>query len=274
MKKIFKSKGFTLVEMVIAMALTAILMGAVMMLFTPVNNIIKSLQGDVNINITTDTISQYLFDRMANSTNFDISLNALDADGKMDPAASENTINNQLSDKFDPMLEKLYAIIIMDGKLYDLGSIENYEEYATKVEDYESYRLFDDRFYGDVHYKYSFYTVESPSASTAADKWYHVGITPYAIVERDDDGNAAVIGDPVISERATMFKLINLQFSNFDPSIGGVFYTTNPDSTVEAHPQDNGVVILYRIKDYTKVTSAPALTPEPTPATPAAPDTP
>ncbi len=256
MKKIFKSKGFTLVEMVIAMALTAILMGAVMMLFTPVNNIIKSLQGDVNINITTDTISQYLFDRMANSTNFDISLNALDADGKMDPSASQTTITSQLADRDDPSIEKLYAIIIMDGKLYDLGSIENYGEYASRVEDYESYRLFDDQFYGDAHYKYSFYSVESPSASTSADKWYHMGITPY-----DEDGNI------IISERATMFKLINLQFSKFDPSIDGVFYTTNPDSTVEAHPQDSGVVILYKIKDYTKVTSAPSLTPEP--ATPA-----
>ncbi len=239
-------KGFTLVEMIISMALTTILMGAVMLIFSSVTGIIHDMKGDVNINVATDTINMYIFDRMATSTNFNIKLNTLGADGKINPDESKTAIENLLAERDEPAIEDLYAMVIMDGKVYDLGVVKDFADYKTKMNDLNDYRLFNEDFYGKAHYRYTF-SVESPSGSTSADRWYRVGVTPY-----DESG------EPMMSERSQMFKLINLQYSKFTPKVDDEFFTTLGGAT-ERIPQDSGIVILYRLKDYTKVTSAPPI---------------
>ncbi|MCH5324438.1 MAG: prepilin-type N-terminal cleavage/methylation domain-containing protein [Eubacterium sp.] len=249
-KKFLKlKKGFTLVEMIIAMAITALLCGSVMMLFGSVSNIIKSLNDDVFVNTTTDSLTNYLFTRMVTSTNFSISINNVDADGNITASESQNSVNNLLAERDNPAIENLYGMVIVNGKLYDLGVIESYDMFSNKISNLDKYRLFNDNYYGDVHYGYTF-SVESPTGATADQKWYRVGVIPF-----DENGEA------LMSERSEMFKLINLQYSKFTPSIDGAFYTTNPtDGTTVRTSVDTGIVILYRIKDYSKVTAAPSLT--------------
>ena len=57
MKKLLKKKAFTLVELIVAMAVMVILIAAAMGMFNPVKGIIKMVDEDTVTNAVTDSIT-------------------------------------------------------------------------------------------------------------------------------------------------------------------------------------------------------------------------
>ena len=72
MRKLLKKKAFTLIEVIIAMAIMTILIVAAMSMFNPVNGIVKSLDEDTVTNAVTDTITNYVTDKLKNASTYNI----------------------------------------------------------------------------------------------------------------------------------------------------------------------------------------------------------
>ena len=58
--RLLKKKAFTLVELIIAMAIMMILIVAAMSMFNPVSSIIKSIDEDVVTNAIADSMTTYI----------------------------------------------------------------------------------------------------------------------------------------------------------------------------------------------------------------------
>lgn len=64
MKKLLKKKAFTLVELIVAMAVMVILIAAAMGMFNPVKGIIKMVDEDTVTNAVTDSITDYVSNKL------------------------------------------------------------------------------------------------------------------------------------------------------------------------------------------------------------------
>ena len=234
MKKLLRKKAFTLVELIVAMAIMMILIGAAMAMFTPVSSIIKSLDEDAVTNSVTDTIMGYISDKLNVATSYNI---AGFTDEQMTKSSDED---DSVGKRVKAMLadleanEKMYCMVLRSTakgyKLHDLGRITNLVNYNTKAAvalSDDSYSVFGDEYYNDSRYKFSF-------ATTVADKgtWCRIGVNTY-----DADGNIK------ISERVQMFKLLNMSLLKLTPS---------SDVALKdySYSNDLNVVILYRIKTF------------------------
>ncbi|MGN0611236.1 MAG: type II secretion system protein [Ruminiclostridium sp.] len=234
MKKLLRKKAFTLVELIVAMAIMMVLIGAAMAMFTPVSSIIKSLDEDAVTNSVTDTIMGYISDKLNVATSYNI---AGFTDEQMTKSSDED---DSVGKRVKAMLadleanEKMYCMVLRSTakgyKLHDLGRINSLVNYNTKaavaVSD-DFYSVFGDEYYNDSRYKFTFDT-------TVADKgtWCRIGVNTY-----DADGNIK------ISERVQMFKLLNMSLLKLTPS---------SDTALKdySYSEDLNVVILYRIKTF------------------------
>ena len=234
MKKLLKKKAFTLVELIVAMAVMVILIAAAMSMFTPVSFVIKSLGEDAVTNSVTDTIMGYISDKLNVATSYNI---AGFTDEQMTKSSDED---DSVGKRVKAMLadleanEKMYCMVLRSTakgyKLHDLGRITNLVNYNTKAAvalSDDSYSVFGDEYYNDSRYKFTFDT-------TVADKgtWCRIGVNTY-----DADGNIK------ISERVQMFKLLNMSLLKPTPS---------SDVALKdySYSTDLNVVILYRIKTF------------------------
>ena len=234
MKKLLRKKAFTLVELIVAMAIMMILIGAAMAMFTPVSSIIKSLDEDAVTNSVTDTIMGYISDKLNVATSYNI---AGFTDEQMTMSSDED---DSVGKRVKAMLadleanEKMYCMVLRSTtkgyKLHDLGiinSLVNYNTKAAVVVSDDFYSVFGDEYYNDSRYKFTFDT-------TVADKgtWCRIGVNTY-----DADGNIK------ISERVQMFKLLNMSLLKLTPS---------SDTALKdySYSTDLNVVILYRIKTF------------------------
>lgn len=234
MKKLLRKKAFTLVELIVAMAIMMVLIGAAMAMFTPVSSIIKSLDEDAVTNSVTDTIMGYISDKLNVATSYNI---AGFTDDQMTKSSDED---DSVGQRVKAMLadleanEKMYCMVLRSTtkgyKLHDLGiinSLVNYNTKAAVVVSDDFYSVFGNEYYNDSRYKFTFDT-------TVADKgtWCRIGINTY-----DADGNIK------ISERVQMFKLLNMSLLKLTPS---------SDVALKdySYSTDLNVVILYRIKTF------------------------
>ena len=71
-KRLLKKKAFTLIEMIVAMSIMVILVGAAMAMFNPVKSVISSLGNDMVTDNVTDTITNYLSDKLKTATTYNI----------------------------------------------------------------------------------------------------------------------------------------------------------------------------------------------------------
>ena len=99
-------------------------------------------------------------------------------------------------------------------------------QFSTKINNLDNYKLFNDDYYNDGDYRFTFETKSG---------WCYIGITT---LDKDS-------GQVKVETRTDMFKLLNLK------------------STPESNPllkdyasvgTDNSIVIFYNIIDYTKYT--------------------
>ena len=211
MRKLLKKKAFTLIEVIIAMAIMTILIVAAMSMFNPVNGIVKSLDEDTVTNAVTDTITNYVTDKLKNASTYnikeykteDLTKNS-DVDSSVAKIASVMFADKELN-------ETVYCMILRSTaegyQLYDLGKLNSVVDYKTKATP-----LVNNNAYGDK------------------GTWCRMGVNTY-----DSDGNIKV------SERVQMFKLLNMSLLKLTPS-------SSPDLENYSYSDDMNIVILYRIK--------------------------
>ena len=70
MKKLLKKKAFTLVELIVAMAVMVILIAAAMGMFNPVKGIIKMVDEDTVTNAVTDSITDYVSNKLKAASTY------------------------------------------------------------------------------------------------------------------------------------------------------------------------------------------------------------
>lgn len=232
MRKLLKKKAFTLIEVIISMAIMTVLIVAAMSMFNPVNGIIKSLDEDTVTNAVTDTITNYVSDKMKTASTYSIkgyTTENLTKNSDNDDSVAK-MVNVMINDM--EVNETMYCMILRSTsegyQLYDLGKINSTADYITKskkVVNNNGYAVFNSEYYNDSRYKFSFRT-------TSGDKgaWCRMGVNTY-----DTDGNIKV------SERVQMFKLLNMSLLKITPSSSAELADYN-------YSDDLNVVILYRIK--------------------------
>lgn len=250
MKKLLKKKAFTLVELIIALAVMVLLVGAAMSLFIPVQSIAGSLTDNADINTTYDTISDYFYNKLYKASTFYIKQYSDDElVSPYDVNVHDNLayVVNYFNDKNisgSGGHEKMYALAIkeVDGitVIHDLGEISvggGVTNYATKItsviNNSNTYKLFRDEYYRDTNFKITFDgTIGSGSLNTK--KWVKIGVTAF-----DKDGNV------LMETRNQMFKLLN--FSIEDNS-----HMRTEESLKDVNTIDDTktTVVIYCIKDY------------------------
>lgn len=239
MKKIFSKKAFTLVEVIIAMAITGLLIAAVMALFEPVNRIISGLDKNVYLDITTDKLSDYVYNCLNRSTTYNVGAYTTDQldNQPSDTNSVAHRISVMIADMEDPSVETTRCLLIKADsdsgyRLYDFGIVSSVDDYLDKMDNYKKYALFSEEYYNECNYKFTFNTTD-PEA-TDGQKWCKVGVTPY-----DKYGFQA------IEERSHMFKLLNMSLTNVTPTSSATLKDTSYDNDTE-------IVVIYRIKDFTR----------------------
>lgn len=233
MKKLLKKKAFTLVELIVAMAVMVILIAAAMGMFNPVKGIIKMVDEDTVTNAVTDSITDYVSNKLKAASTYNIQ--GYTADKLIAASTEEGSAAKIASAMYMDMEdnETAYAMVLRstsDGyQLYDFGKLNDSSvDFATKANAMSStgkYAVFNSEYYNNSHYKFTFKT-------TSGDKgtWCRMGVNTY-----DSDGNIKV------SERVQMFKLLNMSLLKLTPS-------SSPDLEDYSYSDDMNIVILYRIK--------------------------
>lgn len=72
-KRLLKKKAFTLIEMIVSMSIMVILVAAAMAVFNPVKSVIGSLDEDIVTNNVTDTLTNYVSNKLKTATTYNIS---------------------------------------------------------------------------------------------------------------------------------------------------------------------------------------------------------
>lgn len=233
-KRLLKKKAFTLIEMIVAMSVMVILVGAAMAMFNPVKSVISSLGNDMVTDNVTDTITNYLSDKLKTATTYNIA--GYTTDNLKKNSDDSNGVTNRINLMMGDMDtgETMYCIMLRATskgyKLYDFGKITNANNYLTKMNDALSsseYAVFEDEFYNDSRYKFTFATTSSNKGA-----WCRMGVNTY---DRD--------GEIKVSERVQMFKLLNMSLLKITPS--SATELENYD-----YSDNLNIVILYRIKVY------------------------
>lgn len=246
MKKLLSKKAFTLVEVIIATAIMGLLIAAVMALFGPVRDMIRDMDGDVNINNTTDTIQSFFHAKLNKSIGYNIDIydataEALlsDKDGSIgqrvdfmrDAASGDDSIST-------------YCILLRyetDGYyIYDFGKVESGADYDKKKIFLGKQRLFNKEYYRDARYRFTFTTIP-PKPEHPNQYWYEMGITPY-----DTEGNL------LLETRTSTIKLLNIK----SPPQSKSELETEDYIDVEAGTTPT-IAIIYNIKNYKDLNNLP-----------------
>lgn len=244
MKKLFSKKAFTLVEVIIATAIMGLLIAAVMALFGPVRDMIKDMDGDVNINNTTDTIQDYFHARLNKCIGYNIDI----YDGTAEALLSDK--DGSIGQRVDSMRTaasgddsiSTYCILLRyetDGYyIYDFGKVESGADYDKKKIFLGKQRLFNKEYYRDARYRFTFKTIAD---STTGQYWYQMGITPY-----DTEGNL------LLETRTSTIKLLNIK----SPPQSKSELETEDYIDVEAGTTPT-IAIIYNIKNYKDLNNLP-----------------
>lgn len=133
MKRLKNKKGFTLVEVVVAMVITTIIIVAVANLFSPAMQIISSVRNDVNYDTACNAVNTYVRNSIDSSAQ--VKIVAL-SDASSAVSAMQADANYPASDY------KLKALAVIGGKLYDFGTN------VSSITASSTYSAFQDAFYG------------------------------------------------------------------------------------------------------------------------------
>ncbi|MBE6881045.1 MAG: type II secretion system protein [Ruminococcaceae bacterium] len=242
MKKLFSKKAFTLVEVLIATAITGLLIAAVMALFGPVRNLINDLDGDVNINNTTDSIQEFFHARLNKTIGYNIDIYEPTAE------AASYTDSTSIGHRVETMLNTTdlsvttHCVLLKYENggyyIYDLGRVESGADFDAKYASLSSHKLFNEEYYSGAKYRFTFKTITDTNTN---EWWYQMGITPY-----DENGQL------LLETRTSLFRMVN---NSSSPQSNAALENTNYiDLENNKTPT---IAIIYNIKDYSDLNYVP-----------------
>ena len=227
MKKLFRKKGFTLVEVLVATVITMVLLGSVMAVFSSTRTVLADMKTDPFSDRIQNTVSEYIRRSMEKANGYRIA-GAKQADVKTVAA-------NILSNLSCGTGEKTHCLIIsnVEGnyRLYDLGVVTS-STIDTQIGNLTNYNVFNAEYYDNMSCKLAFteFIIDS--------RIEYMGIT-VQLCSSD--------GTELDKPTSNYFKILNQPgASSAQITTAGVkdISTAYPDS-------DSCIVIIYRIKDYT-----------------------
>lgn len=144
MKKLTNKKGFTLVEMIVSMAVTALIIAAVTMMVGPMSAAISSMKSNANYDTACDAANSYFRYELQTAKKAEIIefVNGDDAD-----------VVNYISGISDTTTVK--ALAVYDGQLYDLGQIKRVDGNLLSKLSF-NYRVFNTEFYNGYLFNAAF----------------------------------------------------------------------------------------------------------------------
>lgn len=246
MKRIFSKKAFTLAEVIIATAITGLLIASVVALFGPVNKIINNIEGDLNINNITDTIHNYIYTKINKSISYNIDIYSGDNEAKnYSQAASIGYRIDTMIDSGDPSVTT-YCILLKykDGGyyVYDLGKVTSGLNYDNKYNNLSSYRVFNEEYYNNINFRFTFETLGNPENDR--EWWCSFGVTPYDEYDM-----------PVIETRKSLFRMLNAaskpQSEATLKSLDEYYFNLPVGDTPPT------IAIIYNIKNYLDLNHIP-----------------
>ncbi len=246
-------KGFTLVEVIVATAITGLLIAAVMALFGPVRSIIGSIEEDVVTNNVTDVISNYITTRIERSTSYNIDI--YDYIGNVYNQSDSDL--GSLQERFrlvreargSSVGEETHCLILknVDGnfKLYDLGKLNDTDDIGLIMQRVfnptlnGNYNVFKDEYYNNKQFRYTFKTASNGDVS-APKVWCEVGVKVF-----NEDDTVAV------EARPQTFRLLNM--SATAPAASNATLESLENTDYDQASNYTFIAIFYNIKDYTAV---------------------
>lgn len=195
MKRLKNQKGFTLVEVVIAMAITSIVILAVANLFSSATGLITTLRADTNLDIACDATNTYVRNR-------------LDALNDATVCVSDHVDISDTADDYSQDGYDVFAIAVIDGKLYDFGLLPEVNTGSVLLSrmsaaQLPAYAVFNEAFYSGTRLNIRFtsaneeVTLEDGTMSNAV-KWLRL-----------ESRFMAADSNPANQPKAITFRLFN-----------------------------------------------------------------
>ncbi|MGN0598029.1 MAG: PilW family protein [Ruminiclostridium sp.] len=229
MKKLFRKKGFTLVEVLVATVITMVLLGSVMAVFASTRNVLSGMKKDPFADRIENSVCEYIRRSTEKANGYRIS-----GTNQTDLAAKTATLFGQLTCGTG---EKNHCLIISNAegnyRLYDLGVVTSTGDIASKITNLSDYNVFNAPYYDGMSCKVTFdHSINGDSC---------ISYMSIAAQIYDADGNVAD------KPAENYFKVLNMPTATnakIDSTDLSDFTTAYPDS-------DSCIVMVYRVRDYT-----------------------
>lgn len=181
LKKILNKKGVTLVELIVVIAITAILSLAVAGLFGPSMQLVNSLKSNANMDVVGDTANRYIRNSTFAADNVTVV--------SFDPVASLSDLDSKQAELAANAKDgySVRALACINGRLYDFGKLTS--NVSSYIGTPGPYRMFNEAFYAKNQYRLK---VETDG------KWISLSSQ---CTEAD--------GTPLTQERTTSYNLVS-----------------------------------------------------------------
>lgn len=288
MKRILRKKGFTLAEVIVAMAITAVLLAAVMSLFGPVSAVIGKMTVNSDVKLITKTIGGYyeqsfeyasdiqmfsyvsLSDVAIDTTQSDDLLDRIEkyclntADGGLGYLSSVYDHPQVMIVKYDTTNHSYYLynvdlkkFMTSEGLTAASSSTEIQNAWANLMHtplDLDDYSVFDEEFYGKYKYRFSF-SVQKPDILQIDMTTYSADCEMPPVYSPEEVTNP----DGSVTKKNTNYVDISEEEYNISKESSEIstFFTSNTRASVSPSRFDDtlvdstDVVILYNQHTYT-----------------------
>lgn len=237
-KRLLSKKGVSLVELIVAMAITSVILLIATSMLAPANNLMNSIKGNAHLDTLCDTANEYI--RGALQTAVSISVYKYDSSTLNDiEIQADNYIKSGLKTKALAVIEipvetDASGNQIKAFRLFDFTTII---DKTTLMNDLSIADIYKNGAFLEPFYEKTSFSVKisTPTNDTGASSWIKLKSRCYNIYSGDQNNQ----------EKTMTFKCLN---GNTGIDTGS---TVQGDGTDE--PYEGSFVILYTVKDFSSI---------------------
>ena len=228
MKKLFHKKGFTLAEVLVASAITVILLASVMAVFSSTSGIISSMKSNPFADRIENSVCDYIRRSTEKANGYRVSGVA-----QSNLTAEAITLMSELTCGTG---ESNRCLIVSNTegayRLYDLGAVTS-GDIMTKIANLTDYKVYNSEYYENMSCRLALgQTMDSNSR-----------VSYFNVTAQLFDSDGSNVGQPT----STYFKMLNAP-----DATNAQVKTAGLDDLTTAYPDtDSCIIFIYRIKDYT-----------------------